>query len=177
MNAEPPHLDDTEWFDVVDRADHVIGRAPRAEVHRQGWLHRAVHLWVSNAAGEVFLQKRSRWKDSSPGLWDSSASGHVDAGEGYDDSVVREAAEELGLVLDRCPPQIGRADACEETGNEFVRVYAATAEGPFTLPPAEIERGEWFTPADIDGWLQREPEAFAPSFVYLWSRIRKEPGT
>ena len=34
-------------------------------------------------------------KDSSPGLWDSSASGHLDCGEDYDACAVRELREEL----------------------------------------------------------------------------------
>ena len=30
--------------------------------------------------------ERSRWKDRHPLVWDSSAAGHVDAGEEYDDA-------------------------------------------------------------------------------------------
>ena len=36
-------------------------------------------------------------KDTFPGAWDSSSSGHVDSGEDYDDCAVRELREELGL--------------------------------------------------------------------------------
>jgi isopentenyl-diphosphate delta-isomerase type 1 len=173
MSAPPPA---EEWFDVVDREDRVVGRAPRAEVHARGLLHRAVHLWVVNEAGQVFLQKRSRWKDSSPGLWDSSASGHLDVGEDYAAAVVREAYEELGLVLAQRPEELLRMAACEATGEEFVRVYHARAEGPFSLPPAEIERGEWFLPGEIDAWMDRAPDAFAPSFVHLWRLARESRG-
>ena len=70
-----------EIFDIVNERDEVIGRAPRAEVHARGLLHRAAHMLVFNSRGEVFLQKRSLRKDRQPGVWDSSASGHVDAGE------------------------------------------------------------------------------------------------
>ena len=73
-----------EIFDVVNERDEVIGQQPRSEVHRLGLMHRAVHVLVFNAAGQVFLQKRSMKKDRQPGLWDSSASGHMDTGEDYD---------------------------------------------------------------------------------------------
>ncbi|MCS7338324.1 MAG: NUDIX domain-containing protein, partial [Verrucomicrobiae bacterium] len=88
----------SEFFDVVNAADEVIGRQPRAEVHRLGLLHRAVHVLVFNSRGQVYLQKRAHTKDRQPGLWDSSASGHVDAGEDYDTAALRELREELGIA-------------------------------------------------------------------------------
>ena len=53
-----------EIFDVVDANDQVIGQQPRSEVHRLGLRHRAIHLLVFNAQGELFLQKRSMKKDA-----------------------------------------------------------------------------------------------------------------
>ncbi|KAB2645097.1 MAG: NUDIX domain-containing protein, partial [Verrucomicrobia bacterium] len=73
-----------EWFDVVDESDRVISKALRKDVHAKRLLHRAIHVFVFNKAGEIFLQKRSLLKDMCPGLWDSSCSGHVDSGEDYD---------------------------------------------------------------------------------------------
>jgi 8-oxo-dGTP pyrophosphatase MutT (NUDIX family) len=40
------------------------------------------------------------FKDVSPGLWDSSTSGHVDGGESYDICAVRETEEELGYRVE-----------------------------------------------------------------------------
>ena len=77
-----------------------IGQEHRSEVHRLGLKHRAVHMCCSyNTRGAVFLQKRSVTKDTWPGAWDSSASGHLDAGETYDACAVREVREELGWEL------------------------------------------------------------------------------
>jgi isopentenyldiphosphate isomerase len=95
-----------EIFDVVNERDEVIGQQERGEVHRLGLMHRAVHVLVFNAAGQIFLQKRSMSKDRQPGLWDSSASGHVDAGEAYDACAVRELHEEIGLQLDATPKRL-----------------------------------------------------------------------
>ena len=88
-----------EIFDVVDERDEVVGRNTRNEVHRLGLQHRAVHVLVFNSRGEIFLQKRSMQKDRQPGLWDSSASGHLNCGEDYDACAVRELGEELGPAL------------------------------------------------------------------------------
>ena len=135
-----------EIFDVVNERDEVIGRETRREVHRTGLKHRAVHVFVFNSRGEVFLQKRSMTKDSSPGLWDSSASGHLDCGEDYDACALRELREEIGLNLSACPQRLFKVDACSDTGQEFVWLYQCESEGPFTLHPEEIERGQWFAP-------------------------------
>ncbi|HMJ07178.1 MAG TPA: 16S rRNA (adenine(1518)-N(6)/adenine(1519)-N(6))-dimethyltransferase RsmA, partial [Chthoniobacterales bacterium] len=75
--ASPP----SEPFAVVDASDRVVGSAPRSTVHANNLLHRAVHILLFNDAGDLFLQLRSRLKDRHPGVWDSSAAGHVDAGE------------------------------------------------------------------------------------------------
>ena len=112
-----------ETFDVVDRSDIAIGRASREEVHRNGLLHRSAHLLVFDGSGRVLLQKRSMVKDRFPGRWDSSVSGHVDSGESYDQCIVREAMEEIGIRLAATPERLFKVDACDETDQEFSWVY------------------------------------------------------
>ena len=185
-----------ELFDVVDGQDRVTGQASRREVHARELWHRAVHVFVLNGKGEVFLHQRSLTKDSFPGLWTSSCAGHVAAGDEYDETALREMEEELGLRLSRkisphkaaptgeSPHKAGsgdptlqlqpllKVDACRETGEEFVWVYAVRAEGPFALNPAEIQQGGWYSPADIDRWVAERPVEFAASFRFLWPRVR-----
>lgn len=156
-----------ELFDVVDRDDRVIGREKRGVVHATGLLHRAVHILVQRGNGDIFLQRRSMQKDSHPGCWDSSASGHLDSGEGYDDAAPRELREELGIVVAGLDC-IGSLPASEATGQEFVRIYRGRHEGPFTLHPGEISDGRWVAAGEVDSWLQRQPEAFAPCFHEVW---------
>jgi isopentenyldiphosphate isomerase len=161
-----------EIFDVVNGRDEVIGRAPRAEVHARGLLHRAVHVLVFNARGEVFLQKRSLKKDRQPGVWDSSSSGHVDSGETYDQTAVRELREEIGLTVAAPPQRLFKLDACEATDAEFVWIYRCESEGPFTLHPEEIETGGWFAPEAVTKWISDRPQDFAPAFVLIWKNYR-----
>ena len=163
-----------EIFDFVNERDEVIGQAPRREVHARGWWHRAVHVLVFNARGEVFLQKRSLKKDSAAGKWDSSSAGHLDTGEDYDPAAVRELREELGLMLAQPPVRLFKLEAGHATGWEFCWVYRAASEGPFVLHPDEIETGAWFAPAAVTQWTQEKPEDFASAFVLLWQRFLRE---
>ena len=172
-----------ELFDVVDADDRVIGRAPRGEVHARGLRHRAVHAFVVNATGRVFLHQRSLTKDTFPGRWNSSCAGHVGAGDDYDETMRRELEEELGWRVPDAggdpagqPQRLVKIEARPETGEEFVWVYRVAAEGPFVLNPAEIQRGGWFTPAEIDAWVARVPDEFATSFRLLWPMVRERIG-
>jgi 16S rRNA (adenine1518-N6/adenine1519-N6)-dimethyltransferase len=162
-----------EWFDVVDDQDQVVGQHPRSEVHRLGLKHRSVHILINNRDGKIFLQQRSQNKDRCPGLWDSSASGHLDAGEAYETAAVRELQEELGWRPERPLEPLFKIDACPETDQEFTWVYRCQSEGPFQLNPDEIQGGGWYSPAELDDWVSRQPEAFADSFRHIWLRLQQ----
>jgi len=161
-----------EIFDVVNDLDEVIDSQPRSVVHRLGLKHRATHVLVFSASGSLFLQKRSLLKDTAPGKWDSSASGHLNKGEDFDACAARELREELGLVAVIPPERLFKIAACPETGQEFVWVYRCLSGGPFTLAPNEIDRGEWFLPDELDVLLANHEEDFAPSFRLVWRLFR-----
>jgi isopentenyl-diphosphate delta-isomerase type 1 len=160
-----------EIFDVVNERDEVIDCKSRSEVHRLGLKHRAVHVLVFNSRGEVFLQKRSMKKDRQPGVWDSSASGHVDSGEDYDAAAVRELKEEIGLTVAQTPKRLFKVAACDETDQEFVWVYRCESEGPFKLNPEEIDNGYWFAPDKVTQWMAERPLDFAPALLFIWKKL------
>jgi isopentenyldiphosphate isomerase len=162
-----------EIFDIVNERDEVIGRKRRPDVHRDGDRHRAVHVLIFNSRGEVFLQKRSMSKDTFPGAWDSSSSGHLDCGEDYDACAFREVKEELGFQLQSCPTRLFKLEACAGTGQEFVWIYRCEAEGPFELCPSEIERGGWFSPEQVTKWIEEKPQDFADAFRLIWKKVRE----
>jgi isopentenyldiphosphate isomerase len=163
-----------EIFDVVDERDQVIGQMARSEVHRLGLMHRAVHILVFNRQGKIFLQKRSMLKDRQPGLWDSSSSGHVDAGEDYDESALRELREELGLRPEKRPERLFKLNASPETDQEHLWVYRAESEGPFVLQAEEISEGRWLSIEEVNRWTGDRPQDFATGFLALWGRVAKD---
>lgn len=170
-----PFSTDTDVFDIVNDDDVVIGQLTRGEVHRRRLFHRAVHILVFNSAGEVFIQRRSRFKDTCPLQWTTSCSGHVDAGESYDEAAVRELGEELGIQITSAADLdfLFRQSPCRETGQEFIRVYKLIWDGKMRLPPEEVEEGRFLETDQLDGWILREPDAFALSFRLVWSLFRK----
>lgn len=161
-----------EFFDIVDAQDCVIGSEPRSLVHREGLLHRAVHIFVFNAKGELYLQRRSMSKDTAPDKWVSSCSGHVDSGEDYDTAARRELGEEIGLYEPEAMERLFKEPACRPTGNEFVWVYRCRSEGPFVLDPDEVSGGQWIALDTLNRWIEERPRDFAWSFTYLWKKYQ-----
>jgi 16S rRNA (adenine1518-N6/adenine1519-N6)-dimethyltransferase len=158
-----------ELFDIVDERDAVIGAKPRAEVHVNNLRHRAVHMLILNDAGEVLLQKRSMWKDKNPGKWDSSAAGHVDSGEGYEEAAARELREELGI--DAPLTRIGKLGACEQTGEEFIEIFAGRHSGPVRAAALEVDATAYFPVGRIADWIARNPEDFSPVFPMVFRAL------
>lgn len=127
--------DGLELLDVLDEAGQPTGlRKSRAEVHRDGDWHRSFHLWIVRERRYVLVQRRSRSKSLEPGKLDVSVGGHYRAGETLTE-VIREAEEELGLVLR--PEQLaslGTRRAArrypEALDREVQHIYALCCEQP-----------------------------------------------
>lgn len=155
-----------ENLDVVDDHDRIIDQQPRRCIHAKNLPHRAVHILVFDAAGRLFMQKRSLLKDLNKGLWDTSAAGHVDAGEDYAATAPRELYEELGVTADLHP--LFKLNACPELGMEFIQVYGCRHDGPFVLNPDEIETGAWLEAAEVSARVAQDDPTLTRAFRIIW---------
>lgn len=72
-------------------------RGPRWLCHLLGLRHASAHVVLVAPSGLVLLQRRSPFKDTAPGLLDTSAGGHVGAGRDALAAAHAEMGEELGL--------------------------------------------------------------------------------
>lgn len=155
-----------ELLDIVDANDDVIAQGRRGDIHARGLLHRAVHILVTRDDGQLFLQQRALSKDMAPGLWDSSAAGHVEAGETYVRAAVRELGEELALH-NTTPRYCGALTASAKTGFEFVRVYHLHTNVEPVADRQEIMATRWIGNSELERWLQHAPHEFSECFRVL----------
>ncbi|MDO9271349.1 MAG: NUDIX domain-containing protein [Methylobacter sp.] len=159
-----------ELLSVVNENDCIIGTCARHIIHATGLRHRAVHILVFNEQGQLFLQKRSMKKDLNGGLWDTSAAGHVDAGEDYDISAIREIEEELGITESALEP-LFKLSATAAIGMEFIQVYRCIHNGPFNLAPDEIDEGDWFSIAEIAERIAADDQLLTETFKTIWRQF------
>ena len=165
------HALENELFPVVDKMDRILRHAARSEVHGDNLCHRAVHILIFNETGELYLQQRSRSKDRHPLLWDSSAAGHVMAGESYDETAKRELQEELGINVSL--KKVLKLSVSPQTGQEFIWLYRGQLSGNIRPNRSEIESGAFLAPAIIDSWVAARPGNFAPGFLKCWRAFRQ----
>ncbi len=166
--GDNPQRDD-ELFDVVNDNDVPVSTATRARVHAENLLHRAVHIFVLNKNGDLYLQKRSLRKDKNPGVWDSSVSGHLDAGEEYLPAAIRELGEEIGIheAAPESLEHIHTLTPTEETGWEFIRLFVTHHSGAISWPAAEVDSVMPFPIREIKAWTEAKPDDFSPVFLIL----------
>jgi len=143
---------DDEILDLVDDRNRVIGRVRRGNVHGNPSLqHRAVHVFVRNRDGDLFLQKRSANKHIQPGKWDTSVGGHVETGQSYEEAARKEAAEELGIPADASIRLKFSHDYVwkSDVETEHIRTFFLEYEGPFKLQPEEVTEGRFWTVGEL----------------------------
>ncbi len=104
MTTQPTFAQDPdELFDVVNEDGSPTGIVKRrADVHRDGDWHRAIHVWVhgvENGVPFLLMNQRGRHKDTWPGALDVTVGGHLSAGETVDQAF-REIEEEIGIAAD-----------------------------------------------------------------------------
>jgi isopentenyldiphosphate isomerase len=163
----------SELLDVVDRNDVVVETLTRGEIHRRQLMHRAVHILVFSASGDLLLQKRSMQKDEMAGYWDSSCAGHVESGQAYLETAVRELDEELGvLVSEQTLDYLFTMRPQPSNGMEFAAVYRLVHDGPFSAADDEIDELAWRAPAEITRWIDDGAEQLTSGFVQIWERYQ-----
>ncbi len=166
-----------EYFDIVNENGEPTGKTvSREKAHRDGILHRTTHVWLVRDDREgryqILLQKRSREKDSFPGLYDTSSAGHIPAGDEPKVSALRELKEELGITA--TAEQLAFAGSFRIQyekvfhgrlfrDNEFAEVYVYTepveAE-KCILQESEVEEVRWFDLEEVREELDRSSERF-----------------
>ncbi len=129
MLSNPPSNPAIEYVDVLDENGNTVGQIKqRSRVHWDGDWHRVVHVWIENGRGGLLIQKRGAQKQTYPDKWDVSCAGHVLSGHSSRDSAIREAQEELGLILSPLELRsVGTVRASHSDGfrhdNEIVDIY------------------------------------------------------
>lgn len=76
------------------------GMVIRSKVHNDQLFHEEVAIWIINSKKELLLERRSLNKALNPGKL-SLCAGHVVGEDSVENTIIREAQEEIGLDITR----------------------------------------------------------------------------
>jgi isopentenyl-diphosphate delta-isomerase len=149
---------------LVNERNRTVGQAEKSAVHLTGLLHRAFSIFLVDAQDRMLLQRRSRAKYHSAGLWANSCCGHPRPGESTLQAARRRLGEELGAETSlRFAFQARYCTVLPNglTENELVYVYFGTAPSDYALNPAEVSGIGWMTLPQLLRDIERHPRRYA----------------
>lgn len=156
---------------VVDDADNLLCYKEKHEL-LAGELFRCAAAWITDGNGNILLQRRALSKETNPGRWSAAVTGHVDEGETYRDAIIREAREELGIVINPVEfRKFFRKDRDEFFSMWFTAVVPRDIV--LTVDQEEVAEVKWWAREELILRIEEHPDEFVPSASqwseYFWS--------
>jgi isopentenyl-diphosphate Delta-isomerase len=165
-----------ELLNIVSEEDFIIGQDFRGTIHKKGLLHREVHVYFITPDRKIIFQHRAKNKDTFPDLLDATVGGHVDLGDTYKESAVREVKEETGLEIREDELVFlskERIKACldevsSKTNNAWIESYFYNFKGK--VSDLKIEQGkslgfESWSINDLKNINEKEKRRFIPYVI------------
>jgi len=198
-----------EQLETFNLDNNIIGVQSRKEYYKEiekefaqtGKITKQVkqvRLIMMNSEGTIFIQRRSKRKDSNAGLYDKTTGGHVNAGHTWELTVVKECHEEFGfpaVVLSQADFKhaieatdtaiIGLFREVEHI-NQFLskrirskgeivqpvitKNYIGYYDGPIRFKDGEAIGVECFTKEELEEDLKNHPTKFTEDLKFMVKR-------
>jgi len=178
MNETQPPRPTDERMILVDADDRPLGEAEKAACHRHPVpLHRAISVFLFDAAGRMLITQRSTSKATWPGAWSNACCSHPRPGEDTAAAAARRVREELGVEADLEPVFSFSYEARyddEHGEHELDHVFVGRlAEEP--RPDAdEIQAWRLLEVSQLLEALAERPDDFSPWFRLSVDRVLSE---
>lgn len=155
-------MSNDELLDLVDENDEVIGTIWRSQYDRLiseklGFI-RSADAFIQNSEGKIWVPRRTADKRIAPNGLDFSVGGHVESGDSYDLTIIREAEEEVGLKFD--PKKLTKLTKLrhDELGY-FQQIYLYLTDEEPVINPSDFVSAEWLRPEELLAKLDAGEEA------------------
>jgi isopentenyl-diphosphate delta-isomerase len=163
---------------LVDEQDNVLGSMDKMEAHRQGILHRAFSILIFNSKGELLLQKRSRNKYHSGGLWTNACCSHPTLNESINDATRKRLKYEMGIDLQ--PTYVYKfIYECklndDLTEHELDHVFTGIFDGTPIINLDEVEDWKFVTMQYLREDVHRHPDRYTIWFKLILNHPELKP--
>ncbi len=164
-------LDDLEFVTLVDAENNVVGSCSKITAHREGKLHRAFSILITNPGGELLLQRRAAHKYHFANRWSNACCGHPRPGESTSGAARRRLAEELGFIVPLTHvAELSYYAEDESSGlveHEYLHIFHGLYAGEPCPNQDEVGAYRWMLPDRVRRGLAARPDWFTPWFALL----------
>lgn len=147
---------------IVDKNDKIIGYKNRDTLDK-GDIYRVSALWITNSLGEILLARRHHTKSHHPRKWGPAVAGTVEENETYEENIIKEADEELGLKNIKL--KLGPKTKTDDEYHHFTQWFILNVDMniiEFKIQKDEVEEIKWFSSQKLKKQLQEYPDEFLP---------------
>lgn len=160
---------------LVDEDDRPTGTADKLRAHSEGWLHRALSVFVFDADGRLLLQQRNGDKYHSGGLWSNTCCSHPYPDEPPAAAAQRRLQEEMGFSCDLTSVLHFTYQAPVGNGlteHEYDHVFAGRVDEVAIRPdPDEVSDWTWVPVSTLRANLAAHPSRYTVWFRRLFESV------
>jgi isopentenyldiphosphate isomerase len=159
---------------IVNENDEIVCYKEREETTRED-IRRIVGLYVFDENKKILIAKRHSSKKIDPNCWGPAVAGTVDEGFGYEDTVIKEAEEEIGLKNIK-PIFLKKYFYETYNARRFSSVYYVIINSRKTIlvkQDDEVLDLKWVDFIELQKWFSEKPEEFIPSFKNAINNIKE----
>jgi isopentenyldiphosphate isomerase len=149
---------------IVDENDNILCHLERNN-KKPDQICRTADLWITDTSGNILLAQRSFRKKFFPGVWGSAVAGVIEEGETYEDGIIRETEEEIGLS--GIKPIKGKKIKRYDCFNQQFFIVLPSGFNNFKLQEEEVAQIKWFTKEELLKAINEKPEMFFVSIKEL----------
>lgn len=193
---------DENLIEVKDRDEFY--KEIKEEFQKTGKITKQVKrvlLLLMNSQGKIVLQRRNLSKHENSGLFDKTIGGHVEEGDSYKVTLIKECAEELGFpvsILDKSDfsrsskktdlKVVGifkeidynsnfKSTRIAEDGKDFIQPYMQTVymgyyDGPLQFIDGESSGIQLYTIKELEDVIKSNPNDFTDDLKKLFEKYK-----
>ncbi len=142
-----------EIIDLVDENDQVIKQIERDDtvnyVQKYGGYIRVVDCYIMNSQGKLWVRRRTAHKRIAPNGLDFSIGEHMQAGETYEDAIIRGFQEEVGFTPDNEKLEFLGVNKPLEDGHLLQEFFIYHSDATPELNPEDFVEATWMKPEEL----------------------------
>ncbi len=151
-----------EKITIVNQIDEIIGQKEKYALSKKD-IFRLSCLVLRNKKNEILLAKRALSKKYYPGKWGLSVVGTNQANESYIDCILREAEEELGiLIADFELRLVEKLFIKEKEKQRFTCIFLADFDEStkIRINKKEVKEVKWYTKEKLEKELKENKSEY-----------------